>query len=46
MKAVKYLLIGALLLGFSAPSMAQNDVAIKQATQIIKSTSPQTVERH
>lgn len=45
MKTIKYLLIGALLLGFSAPSMAQNDVAIKQATQIIKSTSPQTVEK-
>ena len=45
MKAIKYLLIGALLLGFSAPSMAQNDAAITQATQIIKSTSPATVEK-
>lgn len=45
MKAIKYLLIGALLLGFSAPSMAQNDAAITQATQIIKATSPATVEK-
>ncbi len=45
MKAIKYLLIGALLLGFSAPSMAQNDVAITQATQIIKTTSPDAVEK-
>lgn len=38
MKAIKYLLVGALLIGFSAPSMAQDDAAISQATQIIKSS--------
>lgn len=45
MKTIKYLLVGALLLGFSAPSMAQDDAAITKATQIIKSTSPGAVEK-
>ncbi len=42
MKAIKYLLVGALMLGFSATSMAQNEeqAAIDQATQLIKAKGP------
>ncbi len=39
MRTIKYLIIGALLMGFAAPSMAQDAIskaAIDQATQIIK----------
>lgn len=41
MKKIKYLVIGALLISMSTPAVAQNDneVAIKQATEIIKTTS-------
>jgi tetratricopeptide (TPR) repeat protein len=41
MKSIKYLLMGALLLGSAAPMMAQEDnkAIIAQATQIIKSKS-------
>lgn len=40
MKRIKYLLAGALLMSMSAPVIAQSEdqVAIKQATEIIKST--------
>ena len=37
MKAIKYLVIGALMLGFSAPAMAQDKAVIDQVTKIIQS---------
>ena len=39
MKAIKYLFIGAMMIGFNAPSMAQEDhkSAIEQLTKVIKS---------
>lgn len=38
MKAIKYLLAGAMMIGFTAPTMAQDDKAIiDQATSVIKS---------
>ncbi len=42
MKAIKYLLVGALMLGFSATVMAQSEeqAAIDQATQLIKENGP------
>ena len=41
MKAIKYLLIGAALAGFSATSIAQNDnkATIETITKIIKNKS-------
>ena len=42
MKTMKYLFIGALMLGLSSPVVAQdNKAAIEQAAQIIKSNSPE-----
>ena len=40
MKKIKYVLAGVLLMSMSAPVIAQSEdqVAIKQATEIIKST--------
>lgn len=42
MKAIKYLLAGALVLGLAAPVMAQTDTkaAVAQATEIIKAKGP------
>ena len=38
MKAIKYLFVGALMLSFSAPVVAQdNKAAIDEATQLVKS---------
>lgn len=47
MKKIKYFVLGVLLMGMAAPAMAQdvNDVAIKQATEIIKSNNAETVEK-
>jgi len=42
MKAYKYLVIGAMMIGISVPAMAQQDnkAAIDQITQVIKSNAP------